>query len=94
MARLTPALRKPAGRRRLWPLSLRAQLLVLVALIFLPILGIIAYTGVEQRRQAAAVAHAEAMRVVQLAGRHSPGAVRRNPAAGAVAGAVAAGARG
>ena len=67
MARLTTALRKPAGRRRFWLLSLRARLLVLVTLIFLPILGIIAYTGVEQRRQAAAVAHADAMRVAQLA---------------------------
>ncbi len=47
--------------------GLRARLLVLVALIFLPVLGIIAYTGVEQRRQAAAVAHADAMRVAQLA---------------------------
>jgi len=67
MAVLAAIPRKPAGRRRLWPLSLRARLLVLVALIFLPILGIIAYSGVEQRRQAAAVAHADAMRVAQLA---------------------------
>ena len=67
MAALATIPRKPGGRRRFWPLSLRAWLLVLVALIFLPILGIIAYTGIEQRRQAAAVAHADAMRVVQLA---------------------------
>lgn len=47
--------------------SLRARLLLLVLLTLLPALLLILYTGVEQRRLAAAAAQGDAMHVVQLA---------------------------
>ncbi len=59
--------RASAGPRRLRSRSLRARLLVLVALIFAPIVVLIAYTGIEQRREAAGDARETALRSARFA---------------------------